>query len=109
MNKIGLFGIGLDTYWTQFDGLYNRLTGYQDEIRKKMESHGATIIDAGLVDNPQKASGAADLLKSNDVEMVFLFVSTYALSSTVMPVALDKLVKVHNLGLLFKLPVIKIC
>ncbi len=36
---------------------------------------------------PEKARQAADYLKSQDVEMVFLFVSTYALSSTVLPVA----------------------
>ena len=27
--KIGLFGIGLDTYWPQFHGLKERLEGYQ--------------------------------------------------------------------------------
>ena len=30
--KIGLFGIGLDTYWPQFKGLKNRLVGYQKQI-----------------------------------------------------------------------------
>jgi L-arabinose isomerase len=39
------------------------------------------------VDNPVKARKAADYLKAQDVEIVFLFVSTYALSSTVLPVA----------------------
>ena len=28
--KIGLIGLGLDTYWPQFEGLYTRLCGYQD-------------------------------------------------------------------------------
>lgn len=87
MNKIGLFGVGLDTYWIQFAGLYNRLVGYQADLKVKMEEMGANVIDAGLVDNPQKAIIAANLLKSEDVELVFLFVSTYALSSTVLPVA----------------------
>jgi L-arabinose isomerase len=27
--RLGLFGIGLDTYWPQFKGLKNRLVGYQ--------------------------------------------------------------------------------
>jgi len=27
--KLGLFGIGLDTYWGQYEGLLDRLTGYQ--------------------------------------------------------------------------------
>ncbi len=87
MIKIGLFGVGLETYWVQFNGLYERLLRYQKEIKVKMESSGITIIDAGLVDNMEKASSAAALLKSEDVEIVFLFVSTYALSSIVLPVA----------------------
>lgn len=34
MNKIGLFGIGLDTYWGQFEDLLDCLKGYQEIIRK---------------------------------------------------------------------------
>ena len=30
--KVGLIGLGLDTYWPQFEGLYTRLCGYQDWI-----------------------------------------------------------------------------
>ncbi len=30
--RLGLFGIGLDTYWPQFKGLKNRLIGYQKQI-----------------------------------------------------------------------------
>jgi L-arabinose isomerase len=85
--KVGLYGIGLDTYWPQFEGLHERLLGYQEEIRKRMSGFNVTVIDAGMVDNPTKAQAAAEYLKSNDVEVVFLFISTYALSSTVLPVA----------------------
>ena len=84
--RIGLFGIGLDTYWNQFDGLLDNLKKYQTEIKEKIESFGAEVIDAGMVDNPEKAREAALLLKTADVEMVFLYISTYALSSTVLPV-----------------------
>jgi len=84
--KVGLFGIGLDTYWNQFDGLLENLKGYQEKIKQKMEDDGAEVIDAGLVDNPQKAREAASMLYRSDVEILFLFVSTYALSSTVLPV-----------------------
>ena len=86
MVKTGLFGIGLDTYWNQFDGLLERLTGYQKQIAEKMREFGANVIDAGLIDSPEKAIEAGNYLKTNDVEIVFLYVSTYALSSTVLPV-----------------------
>ncbi|MGQ1783629.1 MULTISPECIES: hypothetical protein [unclassified Saccharicrinis] len=87
MSKIGLFGIGLDTYWDQFDGLLERLKGYQNQIAGKMMEFGAEVVDAGLVDSPEKAQLAGDFLKTSDVDVVFLYVSTYALSSTVLPVA----------------------
>jgi L-arabinose isomerase len=85
--KVGLFGIGLDTYWAQFDGLLDNLMTYQSQIKNKIAQFGVEVIDAGMVDNPVKAREAADFLKTNDVEIVFLYVSTYALSSTVLPVA----------------------
>lgn len=85
--NVGLFGIGLDTYWDQFDGLLERLEGYQKQIANKMAEFGAVVMDAGLVDSPVKAREAADYLKKSDVDIVFLYVSTYALSSTVLPIA----------------------
>lgn len=87
MTKVGLFGIGLDTYWAQFDGLLHNLVAYQKQIKNRITSFGVEVADAGMVDNPAKAREAADFLKSADVEIVFLYVSTYALSSTVLPVA----------------------
>jgi len=85
--KVGLFGIGLDTYWAQFDGLLDNLMVYQNQIKDKIAQFGVEVVDAGMVDNPVKAREVADFLKANDVEIVFLYVSTYALSSTVLPVA----------------------
>lgn len=85
--KVGLFGIGLDTYWPQFDGLLNKLVGYQDQIKARISDFGVEVVDAGMIDNPLKAREAANFLKPEDVEIIFLYVSTYALSSTVLPIA----------------------
>ena len=85
--KVGLFGIGLETYWPQFNGLLSRLEEYQGRIKTQLESMGATVVDAGMVDNPDKARSAADLLKEANIDIAFLYISTYALSSTVLPVA----------------------
>ncbi len=87
MTKVGLFGIGLDTYWAQFGGLLDNLKTYQEQIKNRIAGFGVEVADAGMVDNPVKAREVADFLKSQDVEIVFLYVSTYALSSTVLPVA----------------------
>jgi L-arabinose isomerase len=52
-----------------------------------MEQMGARLVDAGMVDSPEKAREAASLLKKEDVELVFIYVSTYTLSSTFLPIA----------------------
>ena len=38
--RIGLFGIGLDTYWPQFAGLKERLEGYLREVASKLARPG---------------------------------------------------------------------
>lgn len=86
MVKVGLFGIGLDTYWPQFNGLLERLEGYQKQIADKIENFGAEVVNVGLVDSPEVAREKAQALKTEDVDVLFLYVSTYALSSTVLPV-----------------------
>lgn len=86
MIKIGLFGIGLDTYWPQFKGLRERLVGYQRQIGQRIKRPGVTLVDAGLVDSPAKAQAAAALFRREEVDLIFLYISTYALSSTVLPV-----------------------
>lgn len=89
--KAGLFGAGLNTYWNQFDGLFDRLDGYRKNIHRKMEHLGVHVVDPGMVDCQDKALLAADLFRKEGVEIVFLFVATYALSSTILPA-------VRNLG-----------
>ena len=84
--KIGLFGIGLDTYWSQFEGLKDRLEGYLNLVGQKISDIHPSVVNAGLIDNPDKAFQAGKLFKTEDVDLIFLYVSTYALSSTVLPV-----------------------
>lgn len=84
--KIGLFSIGLDTYWPQFAGLRDRLDGYRQRISERMRGYDVDVVDAGMVDTVEKARETAALFKREDVELIFLYVSTYALSSTVLPV-----------------------
>ncbi|MBE7499632.1 MAG: L-fucose/L-arabinose isomerase family protein [Verrucomicrobiales bacterium] len=97
--RLGLFGIGLDTYWPQFPGLKRRLEGYQQGIRERLAALGATVVDAGLVDSPTQARVAAEMFRREGVELLLLYVSTYALSSTVLPVVQQARVPVVVLNL----------
>jgi L-arabinose isomerase len=84
---VGLFGVGLDTYWPQFEGLKTRLEGYLEEISGQIASvPGVALANAGLVDSPDRSREAAAFFAEKRVDLIFLYISTYALSSTVLPV-----------------------
>lgn len=84
--RIGLFGIGLQAYWDQFTGLKQRLTEYVEVVAKSMEAFDAEIVNLGLIDTPEKAFDAGLKFKQEDVDLIFIYATTYALSSTVLPV-----------------------
>ncbi len=84
--KIGLFGIGLDAYWPQFEGLEERLKGYLKTVEQIIAVEGAEVTNLGLIDTPEKALEAGHQFRRQDVDLIFLHVTTYALSSTVLPV-----------------------
>ncbi len=84
--RVGLFSIGLEAYWSQFDGLKDRLEGYNQRISELLSSDGAHVENLGLIDTPEKALAAGHAFRQRDVDVIFLHVATYALSSTVLPV-----------------------
>ena len=45
--RVGIFGIGLAAYWPQFEGLRERLEGYQRGIEARLEAMGAEVVSAG--------------------------------------------------------------
>jgi L-arabinose isomerase len=83
---VGLFGIGLETYWPQFKGLKPRLEGYMRVVERKLTRPGVEVVNLGLIDNPKKALDAGHKFRQADVDLIFLHVTTYALSATVLPV-----------------------
>ena len=84
--RVGLFGIGLQEYWPQFAGLRDRLEGYVRTVAAKLERPGVEVINLGLVDNLDRAVEAGRTLRQREVDLIFLHVTTYALSATVLPV-----------------------
>ena len=97
--NIGFFSIGLDTYWPQFDGLRDNLEGYHAQIRDRITEMGVEVVDAGMVDSVAKAHEAAAMFRRGEADLIVLFISTYALSSTVLPVVQKTKVPVLMLNL----------
>jgi hypothetical protein len=80
--RLGLFGVGLDAYWSQFRGLKARLEGYVAQAAQKLARPGVEIVNLGLVDNTDRAYAAGREFRRQDVDIIVLYVTTYALSST---------------------------
>jgi L-arabinose isomerase len=83
--KVGLFSVGLDTYWPQFPGLHDTLVRFTEQVARRLESFRVHVINLGLIDAPERSLTAGHEFRKADVDLIFLYVTTYALSSTVLP------------------------
>jgi L-arabinose isomerase len=62
------------------------LCGYTEQVARQIARTNVEIINLGLIDTPEKALAAGHDFRKADVDLIFLHVTTYALSSTVLPV-----------------------
>jgi L-arabinose isomerase len=97
--RIGLVGLGLEAYWDQFEGLKARLEGYLHEVSASIEAPHRTVIHLGLVDTHARALEAGHSCRRQDIDLLLLYATTYALSATVLPVLLRAGVPVLVLNL----------
>ena len=84
--RIGLLGVGLAEYWPQFDGLYERLLGYLATVEGRLGGHGREVVSFGLVDNPEQALQTGHEARAKDMDILVIHVTTYALSSLLLPI-----------------------
>ena len=60
--KVGLLCVGLNTYWSQFEGLFQRLMGYHHYVGERIKDYDVNVIDAGMIDSFDKAEQASELI-----------------------------------------------
>ena len=84
--KIGVFGCGCWFYWDQFPGLKDKLIGHQAVFEDRLKAEGVNVVSGGLMDKPQLAAQTGDMFRREDIDFLICYMSTYALSSTVLPV-----------------------
>ncbi len=83
--RIGLAGIGLEAYWSQFAGLEDRLKSYVARVGAKIAAMGVEVVDLGLVDTAAKGVEAGHRVRREDIDLLVIYATTYALSSSVLP------------------------
>ena len=80
--NVGIFGVGHDTYWPQFDGLLPELMGYLAVFEKQVNACGVHVVNFGMIDNAAKAYEALPKIKAANLDLVFCDMLTYATSCT---------------------------
>jgi L-arabinose isomerase len=80
-----LCGLGNVAYWSQFAGLEQRLIGYIARVALRLKRPGVEVVNLGLIDTPARSSEAGHQCRREDIDVLFLYVTTYALSDTVLP------------------------
>jgi L-arabinose isomerase len=83
--RLGLCGIGLEAYWSQFTGLRERLEGHVAHVASRLARPGVSVTNLGLIDTPQRSFDAGHACRREDIDVLFLYATTYALSNTVLP------------------------
>lgn len=82
---IGLYTVGLKAYWSQFEGLHDRLVTYNKFIEEKL-SAWCEVKNFGIVDDEYSAANAGKFFAKENVSMIFLHCGTYSTSGAIMPV-----------------------
>jgi len=80
--KVGLLGVGHITYWPQFDGLLEEMHRKLRVLEGRLQRHGVTVENFGLVDEAKSTWAVLPKIKAADIDLLFIDMVTYATSST---------------------------
>jgi L-arabinose isomerase len=69
----------------RFHGLRNRLEGYIARVESHLEQSGVVVEALGMIDTPQRGREAGHAFRRADVDLLVVYVTTYALSAIVLP------------------------
>jgi len=84
--RVGLYSIGHEHYWNQFEGLLDRLLDYNRFIEQRM-MEGGDVCNVGMIDGEAKARAAAEALNAANVDLIFCHAATYAMSASHIEIA----------------------
>ena len=85
--KIAVVSLGHYIYFNQFEGLREELMQKSAEFCSYLPPEGIDVIDAGYVDCVEDAFSAVQRLKKEDVDLLFVILSTYVPSAVCAPFA----------------------
>ncbi len=97
--RVALCGIGIQAYWNQFSELHPQLEGYPRRVAARLSRPGVELLSLGLIDTLGGAREAGHRCRRADTDLLFIYVTTYALSNKVLPLVQRTAVPVVVLNL----------
>ena len=83
--KVAVIGLGHYIYFQQFEGLREELIAKNTDFIGYIDTEKCDVIDAGYVDCVEDAFSAVKKIKSEDVDLLFIILSTYVPSAVAAP------------------------
>ena len=83
--RVGIYSAGLKAYWSQFEGLKERLTLYGQHV-EALISDQAEVYNFGLVDDEYAGRKAGEWFNEKNVDLILCHSATYFTSTTVLPI-----------------------
>ena len=84
--RIGLYTMGLKTYWSQFPGLRERLLYYGQFLADKITQLGGEVFYYGLADCEEAGRECGEYLNASNVDLIFAHSGTYVNSASILPI-----------------------
>ena len=85
--RIGIVGLGHWVYFTQFDGLKEELMGKTAQFVDLLPRERCEVIDGGYVSDVEEAFRSVKALRKEELDLVFVLLSTYVPSAVCAPFA----------------------
>ena len=85
--KIGVIGLGHYIYFEPFAGLKDELMAKSDDFIKYVDTELAEVVNCGYIDCVEDAFSAVRKIKCEDLDLLFVLLSTYVPSAVAAPLA----------------------
>ena len=84
--RVAFFSVVHEVYFSQFEGLYESLSGYHTETADLVRENGVEVFDYGIVGNNKAAFDTAQKISADNIDLIICNMITYATSSVFAPI-----------------------
>ena len=85
--RVAIIGVALDTYWKQFDGLFDMMQKKLSRFENSVKAQQVETFNFGIIDNAAKAYEVLPKIKASNPDLIFVDMVTYATSATFAVIA----------------------